>query len=100
MSSKSGKKSSYAKGRKLKVHKLCTTKNPVFLYGADTIDKMEGTLDREDGEISIASYMNFLIVNGGVIVPQYGGENDALGHWSRFKECTQNVKLLACGQKK
>ncbi|MEF9925705.1 MAG: agmatine deiminase family protein, partial [Raoultibacter sp.] len=26
----------------------------------------------------IASYMNFLIVNGGVIVPQYGDENDAL----------------------
>lgn len=67
-----------AKGRKLKVHKLCTTKNPVFLHGADTIDKMEGTLDRKDGEISIASYMNFLIVNGGVIVPQYGDENDAL----------------------
>ena len=29
-------------------------------------------------ETLIASYMNFLIVNGGVIVPQYGDENDAL----------------------
>ena len=29
-------------------------------------------------EICIASYLNFLIVNGGVIVPQYGDENDAL----------------------
>ena len=67
-----------AKGRKLKVHKVCVTKNPVYLKGADTIDKMEGTIPREDGEISIASYMNFLIVNGGVIVPQYGDENDAL----------------------
>ena len=28
--------------------------------------------------MSIASYMNFLIVNGGVIVPQYGDENDEL----------------------
>ena len=26
----------------------------------------------------IASYANFLIVNGGVIVPQYGDENDPL----------------------
>ena len=39
---------------------------------------MEGTVPRENGEVSIASYMNFLIVNGGVILPQYGDENDAL----------------------
>lgn len=67
-----------AKGRKLKVHKLCLTKKPVLLSGADTIDAVEGTLPREDGEVCIASYMNFLIVNGGVIVPQYEDENDAL----------------------
>ena len=67
-----------AKGRKLKVWKLCLTKEPCYLKGAKTIDSVEGTLPREDGEVSIASYMNFLIVNGGVIVPQYGDENDAL----------------------
>jgi len=67
-----------AKGRKLKVWKLCLTKEPCYLKGAATIDSVEGTLPREDGEVSIASYMNFLIVNGGVIVPQYGDENDAL----------------------
>ena len=67
-----------AKGRKLKVHKLCLTKNPVLLQGADTIDAVEGTIPREDGEVCIASYMNSLIVNGGVIVPQYDDENDAL----------------------
>ena len=67
-----------AKGRKLKVHKLCLTKHPVLLQGADTIDAVEGTIPREDGEVCIASYMNFLIVNGGVIVPQYDDENDAL----------------------
>lgn len=67
-----------AKGRKLKVWKLCLTKQPCYLKGAKTIDSVEGTLPREDGEVSIASYMNFLIVNGGVIVPQYGDENDAL----------------------
>lgn len=39
---------------------------------------MEGTIPRENGEVSIASYMNFLIVNGAVILPQYGDENDAL----------------------
>ena len=44
----------------------------------ETIDAVEGTVPRENGEVSIASYMNFLIVNGGVILPQYGDENDAL----------------------
>ena len=67
-----------ARGRSLKVHKLTLTKKPVYLEGADTIDAADGTLPRHDGEISIASYMNFLIVNGGVILPQYGDENDAL----------------------
>ncbi len=67
-----------AKGRKLKVHKLCLTKSPCLLKGADTIDTVEGTLPREDDEISIASYMNFLITNKAVILPQYGDENDEL----------------------
>jgi agmatine deiminase len=30
-----------------------------------------------DGEIVPASYMNFTITNGAVIVPQYGAPNDA-----------------------
>ena len=67
-----------ARGRKLKVHKLCLTKKPCLLEGAETIDTVEGTIPRENGEVAIASYMNFLIVNGGVIVPQYDDENDAL----------------------
>ncbi len=67
-----------AKGRKLKVHKLCLTSKPCYLEGAETIDYAEGSIPRENGEVSIASYMNFLIVNGAVILPQYGDENDAL----------------------
>lgn len=67
-----------AKGRKLKVHPLCLTKKPCLLHGADSIDTVEGTLPREDGEIAIASYMNFLITNRAIILPQYGDENDAL----------------------
>ena len=67
-----------AKGRKLKVHKLCMTKEPCYLKDADTIDYSEGAIPREEGEISIASYLNYLIVNGAIILPQYGDENDEL----------------------
>ena len=67
-----------AKGRKLKVHKLCLTKKPCLLKGADSIDLVPGTLPRTEGEVSIASYMNFLITNRSVILPQYGDEHDAL----------------------
>ncbi len=66
-----------AKGRKLKVHKICCTKEPVRL-GNFMIDKTSDSIGRPAGELCIASYLNFLIVNGGVIVPQYGDANDAL----------------------
>ena len=67
-----------AKGRKLKVHKMCVTKEPCYLKDAESIDYAEGSIPREENEISIASYLNFLIVNGAIILPQYGDENDAL----------------------
>ena len=67
-----------AKGRKLKVHKLTCPKVPVRLQKDFDIDYVEGTIPREEGDLCIASYMNFLIVNGGIIAPQYEDENDAL----------------------
>lgn len=67
-----------AKGRKLKVHKLCCTKKPVFIGKDFAIDSVEGSRPRKEGDLCIASYANFLIVNEGIIAPQYGDENDAL----------------------
>ncbi|MDN6250940.1 MAG: agmatine deiminase, partial [Tetragenococcus koreensis] len=67
-----------AKGRKLKVHKIACPVTNVTIKGDFKIDSVEGTLPREEGDICIASYMNFLITNDGVIVPQYGDENDTL----------------------
>jgi len=67
-----------AKGRKLKVHKLCMPEKNVEINGDFAIDEIEGTIPREDGDICIASYMNFLIVNDAVIVPQYDDANDTL----------------------
>jgi len=69
-----------AKGRKLEVYKMCMPKKNSYLTQAqcDTIDVVEGTLPRRPEDYAIASYMNFLIVNGGIILPQYGDENDEL----------------------
>lgn len=69
-----------ARGRKLKVCKLCLCKNPGHITAeeAEGIDAVEGTIPRMEGDLLVPSYMNFLIVNGGVIVPQYGDENDGL----------------------
>lgn len=67
-----------AVGRKLKVHKICTPAKSVLLEGADTIDKAPGSIPRKNGEICIASYLNYLVTNGGVIVPQYDDEHDIL----------------------
>lgn len=67
-----------AHGRHLKVHKLCLPRNPVLLEGADTIDPNPFATPRKNGDLCIASYANFLITNKGIIVPQYGDENDSL----------------------
>lgn len=60
------------------MHKLCMTAQPVRLQGAETIVQTPGSAKRENGDLCIASYLNFLITNRGVIVPQYDDENDAL----------------------
>ena len=69
-----------AKGRALTVHKLCMPKVPTYMSQdeVDSIDVVEGTIPRTTEDVAIASYMNFLITNGAVIVPQYGDENDQL----------------------
>lgn len=67
-----------ARGRRLKVHKLCCPKRPVRIGENFQIQVSGTSKPRKTGELCIASYANFLLVNGGVIVPQYGDENDAL----------------------
>ena len=56
-------------------------------------------MPREDGDVCIASYMNFLIVNGGVIVPQYGDENDGAA-LAQIREMSRTGKWWASGQRK
>lgn len=67
-----------AKGRKLKVHKVCCPAESVRIEKDFRIDVSSEAIPRKEGDLCIASYLNFLITNGAVIVPQYGDKNDRL----------------------
>ncbi|MDW2798690.1 agmatine deiminase [Clostridium boliviensis] len=67
-----------AKGRHFIVHKLPIPKVPVCITKEELAGFVfePGEDEREPGERLAASYVNFYISNGGVIVPQFGDEND------------------------
>ncbi|MCD8346728.1 MAG: agmatine deiminase [Lachnospiraceae bacterium] len=69
-----------ARGRKLTVHKLPIPAKPVCITEEELAGFTfeEGEDIREAGERLAASYVNFYISNGAVIVPQFGDSNDAL----------------------
>jgi len=64
-----------AKGRKLEIHKLHIP-NEVLITKEESegVDTVDGTLPREEGDRQAASYANFYIANGGVILPLFGDE--------------------------
>ena len=67
-----------AKGRAFQVHKLLIPKNPVCIT-KEELDGFvfeEGEDIREAGERLAASYVNFYIANGAVLVPQFGDVHD------------------------
>ncbi|MCD7818256.1 MAG: agmatine deiminase [Lachnospiraceae bacterium] len=68
-----------ARGRKLIVHKLPIPAKPVCITEEELSGFVfeEGEDIREAGERLAASYVNFYISNGAVIVPQFGDENDS-----------------------
>ncbi len=67
-----------AKGRSFAVHKLPIPKNPVCITEEELqgYEFEEGEDVREVGERLAASYVNFYISNGGIILPQFNDEND------------------------
>lgn len=67
-----------AKGRKLKVYKLPMPQKPCYMSQAEaeSIDLVNPRTAQDEPQI--ASYMNYLVTNNGVICPQYGDANDAL----------------------
>ena len=67
-----------ARGRKIEVHKVYIPKNPVCIteYELSGFTFEEGEDEREAGERLAASYVNFYITNGGVLIPQFGDVMD------------------------
>lgn len=66
-------------GRKLIVHKVPVPGKPVCIteYELAGFSFEEGEEQRKAGERLAASYVNFYITNGGVLIPQFGDEMDA-----------------------
>ncbi len=62
-----------SKGRKLKVHKIHQP-DPLYITKDESegVDSVEGTMPRRAGDRMAASYVNFYIANGGVIIPSFG----------------------------
>ena len=61
-----------AKGRKLEIHKLHIP-NEVLITKEESegVDSVDGTLPRQEGDRQAASYANFYIANGAVILPLF-----------------------------
>lgn len=68
-----------AKGRKLTVHKLPIPKHPILITEEDLPGYVyeAGEEVRTAGERLAASYVNFYVSNGAVLVPQFDDEHDA-----------------------
>ncbi|MEA4811520.1 MAG: agmatine deiminase [Anaerolineaceae bacterium] len=70
-------KSEDAKGRKFEIHKLLLPA-PVLINQEESegVDPIEGTLPRNAGDRLAASYVNFYLCNGGLVMPAFGDPND------------------------
>ncbi len=66
-----------AHGRPLEIHHIHQP-NPLFITREESegVKAVEGTLPREEGLRLAGSYINFYIVNGGVIVPTFDDPHD------------------------
>lgn len=85
-----------AKGRKFKVRKLLIPKEPVRITQEelDGFSFEEGEDEREVGERLAASYVNFYIANGSILLPQFGDDHDQLAV-EVMKEAFPDRKIIA-----
>jgi agmatine deiminase len=66
-----------ARGRRLEIHTLHQPDSvTISAEESEGVDRVAGTLPRLPGERLAASYINFYIANGGVVMPAFGGSRD------------------------
>lgn len=67
-----------AKGRKFEIVKLHVPA-PMYITKEESegVDSVDGTLPRNEGDRMAGSYINFGIVNGAILCPQFDNEYDA-----------------------
>lgn len=71
------KNSTDAQGRRIKVEKLyLPTPISITKEESEGVDAVDGTLPRQEGDRLAASYVNYYTVNGGIIFPEFGDDND------------------------
>lgn len=64
-----------AKGRSLTIHKLHIPHEVLITKEeAEGVERVDGTLPRLEGDRQAASYTNFYIANGAIIVPTFGDD--------------------------
>ncbi len=84
-----------AMGRKLRVRLLHIPSVPVCMSESECegLDLMDGEPTRTPGERLAASYVNFYIANGAVLVPQFGDEMDEKA-LEVLRECFPDRKVI------
>jgi agmatine deiminase len=84
-----------ARGRRLEVH---TIPMPAIMeIAADEawgIDSAEGSLPRKPGDKTAASYLNFLICNGGIVMPSFDDPNDVAAR-AKLEELFPDREVVA-----
>ncbi|MBN1189826.1 MAG: agmatine deiminase [Dehalococcoidales bacterium] len=67
-----------ALGRRLEIYKI-NQPAPLFITKEESegVDSIKGAMPREQGSRLSASYINFYIANGGIMVPGFGDPNDS-----------------------
>lgn len=84
-----------AKGRPFVIHRLPIPSTPITVKAEDLTGYVfeEGEDVREVGERLAASYVNFYIANGVVLVPQFGDPNDKLAQ-EILSKCFPNREVV------
>ena len=66
-----------ARGEKFEIHKMYVP-SPLLITAEESegVDAVDGTLPREEGDRQAASYVNYYVVNGAVLVPVFDDPRD------------------------